>query len=661
MSGNQANGKSTLCARCLSIFKIEQEPGYLTSQSVPNVKTTVAHHDSEASFKNAIQNDCFICRSLNTESPAQGGYQGGPFTRATLHMTGDGEYTVAIFLTKGAEGQLGKVTYFTATQVSNSMSLNVPVDHHEELIKKWVSECQSGTGSHATCQRSRAAHQSLQTPRQLRRIIQLMVDATSGDILYQLQDLEAIKGKFLGVPYVTVSHHDVSSRSRPSLPVETGGGLSTWHTVTHLPAWLQETAKTAIASSINHLWEPMMCHDGEENDAEIAEIYAVGVFNIAHLADPNSGRRDVIPLVSPSWAPQHLLALYQGTMFRDTVVDSPLWTMPSFHQALLLSPATLFFIEGGDGQKHLWWQCADGALYSNTAASGVTIGDSVSFGDKTDNPGIRMVGTHTLDIQALLAQFLHPDVQTKQRYASPADRLAALWTSVAMAYSQVEPNEAKEKGLQDTADVVRRLALNPNSSDDMRKAMETYAYGAWSGGLIYQLAWHGDPLRQEELPQSRQQLPSWSWLSHNGPIVFEFLLSEGAAGLNVQHLDPMRAHIGLVAMAEFEPNDYQSKDSPATRIRARGRLLQASADLYHETGGLQLVSNSDYVGVHFDCADEEVRALGSKGGSYIVWPIFAQVDDNGRIESRGLIIRQVLTNQHVDIQTLPVFILDAIS
>lgn len=577
------------------------------------------------------------------------------------------------------------------------MSLNVPASRHQELIRNWVSECQSGNGSHVICQHSRAAHQTLRTARQLGCVIELMTDGASGEMLFRLQNLEANDPASLDVPYATVSHHYSSSQQRLPLAAELRDDLSNWHTVAHLPSWLQQAAKAASASSVSHLWEPTLCsqNHGDGDREGTAEIYAGAVFNIACLADQTADQdisvepssreqdqeKDAIPIVGPSWAAQHPLALYQSNMFREAVVSSPLWTASSFHQGLLLAPATLFVVDEGQRQQRLWWHCADGALYSDAIATGVPVGDSTndaSSSDESESPQVCMLGTHTVDIQALLAQFFHPNVPTAQRYFSPAERLAALWTSVAMAYSQIEVDGEKDETaekrsaiLQDTAVLVRRLTLNSttigNDSNDDKKstAMSIYAHGTWSGGLVYQLAWHGDALRQEQLPRRpRRGLPSWSWLSFQGPIIFEFLLSSGAAGLMAPYLDPTRPHVVPAATAAFEPNDGDNDSgSPPTRIQASGKLLEASMDVYDETGGLELVGSSGHAAVYFDCEDEEDRVLKSPGqvqgqvaGGYVVWPLFTQVDDAWRVESRGLVLREVLTGQALDSPELPMFV-----
>jgi hypothetical protein len=237
-----------------------------------------------------------------------------------------------------------------------------------------------------------------------------------------------------------VSHHDGFSTFAA---VDLKTNLSSWYAARNLPMWLQQAAKVSALASIPYVWESTLCsHDGDRDRA--AEIRTGGIFNIALLESPTYSQKDAVPLVNPSWAKQSLLAVYQSTMFRDAVVHSPLWIEPSFHQAFLLAPATLFVVLGE--VQHLWWHCADGTLYSDVVATGVPIGDSVNSG----TPGMRMLGTHTLNTQVLLAQLIQDNDSV-----SLGERLAALWTSIAMAYSQTDANPPI---LEDTANVVRSLA-----------------------------------------------------------------------------------------------------------------------------------------------------------------------------------------------------------
>jgi hypothetical protein len=590
---------TTLCAPCRSIFKVDREPGFLNEQSIPS-DTTVAHHERVQSFQEAVQNGCQICRVVDTD--------GASATRARLVKTRDGEYTVAIF--QSEEGQLGKVTYFTATQgsslsysndgvtnhnpVAESSSFNVPASQHAELVRRWTSECQ--------------AKPSTDIARRPQRVLELKSDETSGKTLVRLQDVVATHE----MSYVSVVQDATATQSGA---VDSDDNISTWQTTEQLPSWLQNAVRVANASSIRYIWEATLCAQYGDS-ASTAEIYAGAVFNIALIAGSGSSRSDAIPILSPAWAPQSLLAVYQNTMFRHAVVETPVWKQPSFHQALLLAPATLYITNRG---SHLWWHCGDGAVYGDVVAAGVPISDDSS----EVISGIRMLGTHTLDTRVLLAQLLH-----SKGSAPVEDRLAALWTSVAMAYSQTGGDE---KALQDAANVMRNLLSTQNNDKDT----PVYAHGAWSSGLIYQLCWHGDPMRQDELPaRSRQSIPSWSWLSSLSPIVFEFLVSSEAAGLVVPYLDSTRAKVVPVASATF------CRDN--SRIRARGTLLEANLESSESTGILNLADKYGEAGVHFDSEEEEVRS--SKTDSlprYMAWPIFAHVDEDERLESRGVILREM--------------------
>ena len=80
---------------------------------------------------------------------------------------------------------------------------------------------------------------------------------------------------------------------------------------------------------------------------------------------------------------------------------------------------------------------------------------------------------------------------------------------------------------------------------------------AWAGGLINQLVWQDVVLRQEDLLRGRRpSLSSWSWLSFDVPITFEFLLSSGGVGLMVPYFDSVRPHVKPVGTAAFDPNDH---------------------------------------------------------------------------------------------------------
>jgi hypothetical protein len=112
MSDNDTS--TLLCAPCRSIFNVDRDPSSLDDQAIQTLNSTVAHHEKVQSFQEAVQNGCLICRTMDI-----GGVSA---TRASLVKAGDGEYTVAIFQVD--DGQLGKVTYFTATQGSSLSDSN---------------------------------------------------------------------------------------------------------------------------------------------------------------------------------------------------------------------------------------------------------------------------------------------------------------------------------------------------------------------------------------------------------------------------------------------------------------------------------------------------------------------------------------------------------
>lgn len=110
---------------------------------------------------------------------------------------------------------------------------------------------------------------------------------------------------------------------------------------------------------------------------------------------------------------------------------------------------------------------------------------------------IRLLGIHTLDIQALLAHFFLLEILKAQIYTSPSQRLAALWTSFAMAYSQIEVSKESDassqkrlENLQDTADFVQRLKLSRANSENDIDNDDTTSHGHVDLRLRRLVWWH---------------------------------------------------------------------------------------------------------------------------------------------------------------------------
>ncbi|CAK7206637.1 hypothetical protein SEUCBS139899_009439 [Sporothrix eucalyptigena] len=677
------NGNARLCRICLAIFAVTIEPAPRDESVDSSLPVHKRHHPSVASLYSAAHDGCSICRVVDTTlagrrreasdvplvaQPLRGQGDGAvaatTYTITSIHDN-PGHYRLAVFL---HVNELRSVSFFSVARVVPGTVLNVSSPkRHPALIRQWMAMSKE---PHSIVQ------QNTRNQKGPRRLLELRAPISGSSYAFH-------SGYFrvqtfpdgASVEYATVSHRkDILSEVDAGYlrAMDTSGLLYPgWHPFTLFPDWLQRAARTTMAAGLSYMWVPMdLITDGYEVDA-LGCMYAKAVFNIAFLDkdapqesnndDDDEGGNEFsedLPVLPCGWMqrPHHheYLTVYQSDMFSRILAESPLPSLPDFHLAVMLAPATLFL-----SGSHIWWQSSEGTLY----------GDLVATGAGPECPSaLTLYGTHSTNAvdwrSRLLPLFSSVSVSQEKSLDHRREmsmRLAGCWIAIVTAYANKNAVPPTTMNRVAIAGCIARTINVLLSSNPPVTFAPKYSYGVFSSGLIEQLCWQRKdtmvPAPTRPCLSSVQgPVPSWSWLSVGAPIGYQFLLANGSPSLRVNFVGDDAPRARRVAMASLWEEAVMGEEEKNTKnikdIFATGALIPAKLDHSVPISEGQLEGQLSVQGVElgmawmiWDAAEDVAWAEVQKDEDdrdLSVWPLFAQEysGPGSQIGACGLILRR---------------------
>ncbi|KAK8074139.1 hypothetical protein PG994_005038 [Apiospora phragmitis] len=554
---------STLCQACCTIFDSPVDPNEGLN-FIPYNRPWKKHHATLDSFRQAMAVGCFICSRAEKEEIVRSRLStdlSEAFTQCYITRPRPDlcYYDISIMLTPTVPRAGRLIFEVEAVYVDPGSIETSEYNRSHEVIKNWVSECVSGAEDHVSCRQRRLAAGAVREDFRIAMLeIQSGKEGGSNAITFSIRELEA--RELSRVPYAIVTHGWPDMESWVShLP--TYSPESEWCPVDVLPSGLQETIRLALAGGVSYVWEHHLPVRTSSTSAyptkrQISNLYAGAAFNIASFAANTSTTNESAdqgpaapPLVHPKWSPDDLLMVYSDT-FDDDLASSPLWGHASFHQAVLLSPATLYC-----GLEQPWFHCRSGTLRNATLPSGKARSGPVCSTPKPttlDKAAAEWGGDFGLGLAELWTAFVAelseavaggPGGEGEDR-SEIAD--AAGLELQALNISSRSGAVASDKG-DLTGGRFGELRYShglwyyPPSSPSSKSASPMLLSDSTTTSMLgFQLLWHpGSDHREPETWDRRLRrrtrpsaasgaLPTWSWQSIANPVTYDFLIAEDA-------------------------------------------------------------------------------------------------------------------------------------
>jgi hypothetical protein len=354
-----------------------------------------------------------------------------------------------------------------------------------ELVQKWMNDCVS---CHDICRTSFAGEllegrKSIILPR---RLIQTFI-GKDGLIRQCPRLIEPDKG-FVD-SYVTLSHCWGPPDKRPLCTMK--ADLSQhmeeiqWGS---LPQTFQDSISLCMKLSIQYLWIDSLCivqddaNEWRQESALMGSIYEQALFTIAASYAINSSQglfqvRSKLDLVEiPYWNSDSSLGsafAYIEPELEKDLSAAPLSDRAWVMQEYFLSRRTVHFTKHG-----LIWSCKN-----------------------SERPRTRYMTSEFGDSWETIFE--------------------GNWTTLVGSYTrrQLTYNSDKLIAIQGLADRFRQ------------KSGQSYYYGLWIGDLPHDLLWYSD----ERLTRNVENgIPSWTWASTTGPILFKSSVLENAEPFHIK-------------------------------------------------------------------------------------------------------------------------------
>ncbi|KAI1270860.1 heterokaryon incompatibility protein-domain-containing protein [Xylaria sp. FL0933] len=481
---------SILCRVCQDALYTERD-SFEKSQDVGIYQN---HHPTLDSFRCAVTQKCFMCRTVydNVNYQAQNLLtEGHVETASTKYLVRTKRdlrvLQIAVIFLAGRnmiETKLQllptsdptSIRFFPHLQLDADTSSSTTLD----LAVHWYQSC---CGSHPICIR-----QSQRCPRWLPR--RLLDIGSQGETCWRL--VLASQDGIAPAPYATLSYRwgppDRAFRLLRSTLDDFRGGQQR---ISDLPRTFQDAIVVARRLSIRYLWIDALCivQDAYEDKAreipQMRSIYSNAACNLAASASegPHDGlfRARDTAAVAPGLVKAHDEMHHVVDMsYRDRqILSGPLHRRGWVFQERLLSTRVLYF-----GQSQIFWECL-----LELKCEGFPQGMPQSFRTAKDlEPLWQMCNTRRSSSSP----------QNGPGNGPPGDRAISmpalrLWNSLIREYSN--------------------CAL-------------TYLAGLWRSNLLHLLDWWVQKPRSRASEEHRA--PSWSWVSVDGPIRPRFAIAESA-------------------------------------------------------------------------------------------------------------------------------------
>lgn len=399
----------------------------------------------------------------------------------------------------------------------------------------------------------------------------------------------------LSEPYVAMTYPWAANALPPRHEKLTLGG--DWLPIDEvLPRAVQEAAMLTLAAGLTYLWVEYICAGGDDRQQCVAvgergDILAASAFNIAACSAPTvdspllpdssiNPPQPAIPVLRLTHAgpsaianeadspTSGLFAINHDDLFLDSLDDGamdalpPLHTLPVYHHALLLSPATLFVTK-----QQLFWRCAASRSPAFPRASGPLRCETYPFGCGSGSDpgatGVNGAALHHANERYGTSPKRFMDIEifgadegsdSGNGYAVFGERVAALWCEI------VKVLAGTEGSVQDRAEVAKNVAHHLRilssgtaaapAKQEFDSPHVVYSSGLWlfptlgepSGShrvlhVVEPLLWHvkshallssqrldakATTLDGDDPKPPPQQQPSWSWLSARGTVAYVF-------------------------------------------------------------------------------------------------------------------------------------------
>lgn len=499
-----------------------------------NVSMRYNHHNSPQSFYNAIEAECFICRSVwqrivEVSDPAL--YESGDWVPRTYedflsqlrpHLPEPDVFWS--FASKRNPPEPDAIPFVVVRNESrrhNTRALEFAVqlrhdfvhvalrrvqDRHRaetlqsqerksvkcawstsqdpELWKRWLRRCSE---THSECRTTRERRQF--SPSRLVEIVVANGKTSSWRIVENATDVPQ--------PYCTLSHCWGKSLHF-CLEQRNYDALFEGQEMEDLPKTYREACEVATSLGFSHIWIDSLCiiqddvADWEKESAVMGRIYEGAVVNIAATwaADGSLGLyhgRDPVTILAPDLG-EGDTSLARLGMFDEDIEDAPLNTRAWVLQERYLAPGQLSFTK-----NQVYWECQELMACEQFP------------GGMAEEIWNRKLMAGWLGNYRTLA----PPVGKPTVGFGDASNLNEAWGAMVKAYSACYLTKGSDK-------LVALAGLAEKARETLN---DTYLAGMWGKELLSQLCWNASPQHTRAVSRIKGcWIPTWSWASLDGPI-----------------------------------------------------------------------------------------------------------------------------------------------
>lgn len=499
-----------------------------------NVSLRYNHHNSLQSFYNAIEAECFICRSVwqrIVEVSDLALYESGDWVPRTYddflaqlqpHLPEPDVFWG--FASKRNPPEPDSLPFSVVRNESrrhNTRALEFAVqlrhdlvqvalrrvqDHHRaetlqrqehkslesawstsqdpDLWKQWMRKCLE---THSKCRMTRDRRQF--SPSRLVEIVVVDGKTTSWRIVEQAVENPR--------PYCTLSHCWGKSLHF-CLEKENYDALLKGQAMLDLPRTYREACEVATSLGFSHIWIDSLCiiqddvADWEKESAVMGRIYEGAIVNIAATwaADGSLGLyhgRDPVIISAPDIGEGNTSLARLG-MFNEDIEDAPLNTRAWVLQERYLAPGQLSFTK-----TQVYWECQE-----------LMACEQFPGGMAEEIWNRKLMAGWLGNYRTLVPPVGKPTVRF-----GDATNLGEAWGAMVKAYSACYVTKGSDK-----------LVALAGLAEKARETLDdTYLAGMWRKELLTQLCWNTSPQHERAVSRIRGcWIPTWSWASLDGPI-----------------------------------------------------------------------------------------------------------------------------------------------
>ncbi|PYH81285.1 HET-domain-containing protein [Aspergillus uvarum CBS 121591] len=470
------------------------------------------------SYLRAQQSGCWICSKViawaeENQPELYRKWRGSSLCATFSVSTGVGYYeppseNVPLLPSSDAFENFGNVEDLAESPITGA-GKDKSISRLLKLVKFWLERC---TQEHVRCRLSSSA------PWVPTRLLHL-VPGERGMLVKMVVTKDAV----IDGQYMTLSHRwPVKPCRRLMLTASTFSQLQRGVNVRKLPQSFQETVELASYLGIKYLWIDCLCIMQDRDDLSdwhreaptMHMVYSHSFLNISATFS-STGLESLFhqaETFAETW-PSPIDINVRGTMRKVYAVDADVWNReiteaPLNHRGWVFQERFLARRIVHFGRAQLGWECCETEAlemfpqrvpFSLVAGSGC----KSTVVDKWTKPRVA----------------LNADSLPNREFRRQLD----LRSNLIEAYSQCQFTFTKDRlvafsgiAMSDT------LAVDPS---------DLYIAGMWRSSILYSLAWQRSHSRCPLLESAQEpvfKVPSWSWLSFDGEVIFPTLPSSAA-------------------------------------------------------------------------------------------------------------------------------------